>query len=174
MVDRQQRASRQANVSGQDWSSQQATQTPADVSQLHTQRLQYPAPQRPFPAQRYGLARAPASRPTMPPPVLPDPRAEAIATHLKEAIRLRKDAETLLDNLQVCSAHAADASERWLAVVHLIGRTPEQVQAYHQLEKQILEHSRELASLRQRWSACVAQAREHEEIARLMQGDALR
>lgn len=97
-----------------------------------------------------------------------------IAWHLRDAIRLRKEAELLLEHLRATSALAADASERWLDLVHLIGRTPAQNHAYNLLESQILEYSRRLANLRQKWSACMAKAREHEEIARVTQDSSLR
>jgi hypothetical protein len=49
-------------------------------------------------------------------------------------------------------------------------RTPEQAALYAQLEALVLTFSRQLASLRQRWTTCVmqAQAREYEDTARHM------
>lgn len=190
---------REARSSGPIWPSdsvpgpdpQQKTPAARDISQMHTQRLTghpglpemmtppkhthatytpLPEPILPVPATATPFAR-PAARPGVPDP---NPRTVAIAAHLKDAIRLRREAEGLLASLQVTSTLAADASERWLSLLHLIGRTPEQNQAYRQLEEQVLEYSRRLANLRQQWSVRMAQAREHEEIARVMQDAALR
>lgn len=151
-----------------------------DIAQLHTQLLQLPPALQPEATQgrQVGLAHPPLPEPSVPPTeptrTGPDPRTLEIATHLREAIRLRKEAETLLGNLQVISAQASDASERWLSLVHLIGRTSDQNTAYKQLETRILDYSHRLANLRQRWSTTMVQAREHEEIARAMQEGALR
>ena len=48
-------------------------------------------------------------------------------------------------------------------------RTPEQAALYAQLEALVLTFSRQLASLRQRWTTCVMQAPGHEDTARHLQ-----
>lgn len=193
MADQQRRhdAPRAESSSAPLWPSdadadrQQMTSAARDISQLHTQRLSWPPalPDLTTPPQHVLLTHPPLPEPALPasvsvsPPArnsASDPRTEAIAAHLKDAIRLRREAAGLLASLQVMSAASADASERWLNLLHLIGRTPEQNQTYQQLEKQILDYSRRLANVRQQWSVRMAHAREHEEIARVMQDASMR
>lgn len=159
------------------------THAATDISQLHTHLLGRPT-------SVQGIAvDTPATNGAyqpLPQPILPDltapgwrapakadPRTTTIAAHLQVAIRLRKEAEGWLNTLQATASLATDASAHWLDLVHLVGRTAQQNQAYKRLEEQILDYSRRLANLRQRWSACMAQAREHEEIARVMQDTSL-
>jgi len=88
-----------------------------------------------------------------------------MAEHVQAALRLREEAEQLLDVLQACSAEANAASQRWLTLLHTERRTPQQMAACTQLEAQVLGFSQQLASLRQRWTTCMTQARVHEEAA---------
>lgn len=69
------------------------------------------------------------------------------------------------------SAQANAESQRWFTLMHTPTpqRTPEHAVVCAQFEAQVLAFSRQLASLRQRWSACMTQAREHEDAARRMQ-----
>jgi len=105
----------------------------------------------------------------MPPPARPDPRTTAIAEHLRAALHWHDEADQLLDALKACSAQANAASQRWFSFMHTERRTLEQAAPYAQLEAQVLALSRQLANLRQRHAAYLAQAREHEEAARFIQ-----
>jgi hypothetical protein len=113
------------------------------------------------------------SLPLLPPLVLPpgerDPQTTAIAEHLRAAVRLNGEAYQLLDALKACSEHANAASQRWFThVTNAKKRAPRQAAEYAQLEAQVLTFSRQLASLRQRHAACLAQARAHEDAARFI------
>lgn len=169
-----------------------STPTAANISQLHTQRLDPPA----FPTSSASLrpptqgprvpslvhptsSKSPTSgprptsgpHPSLPAPALPrpaerEPQTTAImAEHVRAALRLREEAEQLLDTLKACSSEANAASQRWLTLLHTERRTPQQAAACAQLEAQVLTFSQQLASLRQRWAACMTQARAHEEAA---------
>lgn len=183
MIERQRDTPRLMSSSAQSRPAEGEHATPAatDVSQARALLLRRPA------ALEAAAGPQPArlTPPSALKPVLqtdasaveraaPDPRAEAIAAHLTDAHRFRKEAEGFLNNLQATATLAAAASARWLDLVHVVDRTADQNQAYKQLEEQILDYSRRLASLRQRWSTCMAQAREHEESARVLQESATR
>jgi hypothetical protein len=105
----------------------------------------------------------------VPPPVERDPQTAAIAEHLRAAVRLNGEAYQLLDALKACSEHANAASQRWFThVANAKRRSTKQAAAYAELEAQVLMFSRQLASLRQRHAACLAQARAHEDAARFI------
>jgi hypothetical protein len=75
----------------------------------------------------------------------------------------------LLDAALACSEHAKAASQRWFThVTNAKKPTPRQSAAYAELEAQVLTFSRQLAGLRQRHAACLAQARAHEDAARFI------
>jgi hypothetical protein len=169
--------------------------TAANSAQLHTQRLDPPAspaswrpptqgPRVPSvvssliqptlgPRPTSGLHPTSGARPrpplpatALPRPAEGDPQTAALmAEHVRAAVRLREEAEQLLDVLQACSAEANAASQRWLSLLHTERRTPQQMAACAELEAQVLTFSQQLASLRQRWTACMTQARVHEEAA---------
>ena len=110
--------------------------------------------------------RPPLPATALPRPAEGDPRTAALmAEHVRAALRLREEAEQLLDVLQARSAEANAASQRWLSLLQTERRTPQQMAACAQLEAQVLTFSQQLASLRQRWTACMTQARVHEEAA---------
>jgi hypothetical protein len=125
----------------------------------------------PFPTSGLHPTSGPRPRPTLPATALPrpaegDPQTAALmAEHVRAALRLREEAEQLLDVLQACSAEANAASQRWLSLLHTKRRTPPQMAACAELEAQVLTFSQQLASLRQRWTVCMTQARVHEEAA---------
>src|SRR5258708_37946625 len=165
------------------WDSQASVAVP-DISHLHTESLDPPEELRPLPQP---LALSPPSphvtriprplHPPLPAPELPsplatDPWAAAIEKHLRVAPRLHEEARHLHDTLTVSSAQANAASQRWFTLMHTPKRTPEHAVVCAQLEGQILAFSRQLASLRQRWAACMTQAREHEDAARHLQSAA--
>jgi hypothetical protein len=164
------------------WDSQRST-AGADIAHLHMENLNPPTSQRSLmptellshPAHvTHGppALHPPLPAPELPPPLGPDPWdpwTAAIAEHLRVAQRLHEEANQLHDTLTVYSGEANAASQRWFTLMHTQQRTPEHVVVCAQLENQILAFSRELASLRQRWSACMPQAREHEDAARRMQ-----
>lgn len=169
-------------VSSVSWDAQAALPT-VDISQLPSQLLDPPAYMRslmptesltpPAPSP-HTLRSSQPFHPPLPAPMLPlpkerDPQTVAIAEHLRAAMRLNGEADQLLDALNSCSAQANAAAQRWFSVMHLERRSPEQTALYAQLEAQVLAFSRQLASLRQRHTACLAQAREHEDAARHMQ-----
>jgi hypothetical protein len=87
---------------------------------------------------------------------------------MRAALHWHDEADQLLDALKACSARANAASQRWFTLMHTDRRTPQQAAMYAQLEAQVLAFSRQLADLRQRHAACLAQAREHEDAARRM------
>jgi hypothetical protein len=138
------------------WDSQVSTAV-LDVSQVHTQELDPPEYLRP------------PLPPLVPPPLERDPQTAAIAEHLRAAVRLNGEAYQVLDALKVCSAHANAAAERWFThVTNAQRRTARQAAAYAELEAQVLTLSRQLAGLRQRHAARLAQARAHEDAARFI------
>jgi hypothetical protein len=165
-----------------------------DVSHVHTQELDPPEYLRPLlppdvfssPPPTPSFPPAPQSLPPrhsaqqpplplpLPPPLVPpplqrDPRTAAIAEHLRAAVRLNGEAYQVLDALKACSEQANAAAQRWFThVTNAKKRTPRQAAAYAELEAQALTLSRQLASLRQRHAACLAQARAHEDAARLI------
>jgi hypothetical protein len=161
------------------WDSQRSTAV-SDVAHLHTEYLDPPAHLRSLMPPEVLSHPAPvthgpqALHPPLPAPMLPpsresDPWTAAIEEHLRAAQRLHEEADHLHDTLTVYSAQANTASQRWFTLMHTPQRTSEHAVVCAQLENQILAFSRELASLRQRWSACMTQAREYEDAARLMQ-----
>jgi hypothetical protein len=167
------------------WDSQ-ASATVSDVSHLHTEYLEPPAYVRsPMPPEVLSHPTHPTHvtqvprflHPPLPAPELPspagpapwDPWTAAMKEHLRAAQRLHEEADQLHHTLTVSSAQANAASQRWFTLMHTQQRTPEHALVCAQLEGQILAFSRQLASLRQRWTTCMTQAREHEETARLMQ-----
>jgi hypothetical protein len=189
-------APRDSRVSTAVLDISQVSTAALDVSHVHTQELdppEYlrpllppeafsspspapsfpPAPRSPPPlhaAQHSPLPLPlPLSPPLVPPPLERDPQTAAIAEHLRAAVRLNRDAYQLLDALKVCSAEANAAAQRWFThVTNAQKRTPRQSAAYADLEAQVLTFSRQLASLRQRHAACLAQARAHEDAARFI------
>jgi hypothetical protein len=173
------------------WESQVSTAA-LDITQLHTERLDPPAslepllppdvvsspppppafppaPPSPPPLHSAQFAHPPLPLPLVPPPGERDPRAAAIAEHLRAARLQHENAELVLDALKQCSAEANLASQRWFTLMHAGRRAPEQAAAYARLEEQVLALSRQMAHLRLRHSAYVEQAREHEDAARRMQ-----
>ena len=163
-----------------------------DISQVHTELLDPPEYLRPLlppdvfssPPPAPSFPSAPPSLPPLhsaqhaPVPLPPalvsppgerDPQTAAIAEHLRAAVRLNGEAYQLLDALKACSAEANAAAQRWFThVTNAKKRTPRQAAAYAELEAQVLTFSRQLASLRQRHAACLAQARAHEDAARFI------
>lgn len=130
-----------------------------------------PAPQSPPPLHAAQHPPVPLSLPPAlaSPPGARDPQTVAIAEHLRAAVRLNGEAYQLLDALKACSEQANAAAERWFThVTNAKKRTPRQAAAYAELEAQVLTLSRQLASLRQRHAACLAQARVHEDAARFI------
>jgi hypothetical protein len=181
--------SRHPDTDPLEWDSQ-VSSAALDISQMHTQLLDPPEymrslmptellstpsllPPPSFPSSSHSAhpLHAPLS-PVLPPAAERDPRTVAIAAHLRAAMRLNGEANQLLDALKACSAQANAAAQRWFSVMHLERRTPEQAAIYAQLEAQVLTFSRQLADLRQRHAACLAQAREHEDAAHHMQSAA--
>ena len=160
----------------------QASDTVSDVSHLHTEYLEPPAyvrsPMSPevlsHPMHATQVPRflhPPLPAPELPSPAGPDPWdpwTAAIKEHLRAAQRLHEEADQLHDTLTVYSGEANAVSQRWFTLMHTQQRTPEHAVVYAQLENQILAFSRQLASLRQRWTTCMTQAREYEDAARLM------
>jgi hypothetical protein len=129
-----------------------------------------PAPQSPPPLHAAQQPPLPLPLPPpVPPPLQRDPQTVAIAEHLRAAVRLNEEAYQLLDALKACSEYANAASQRWFThVTNAKRRTPRQAVAYAELEAQVLTFSRQLASLRQRHAACLAQARAHEDAGRFI------
>jgi hypothetical protein len=144
-----------------------------DISQMHTYLLEPPEYLWPLvPTTRLSL--------TSPQPMVASPEQHdkghfaehhvqtmANAEHLRAALRLRDEAEQLLEALTQCSAQANTLVQRWFGFMHTERRSPQQTAQYVQLEERVLVIARQLASLRHRHAACLAQAREHEEAAGL-------
>jgi hypothetical protein len=132
-----------------------------DISQVHT-HLRTPP--------EYLWSLVPTTRLASPEPVLPPPDLRAlqtvdIAEHLRAALRLHEEAEQLFAALQRCSAQANALALRWFGIMQTERRSPQQAAQYAQLEAHVVAIARQLATLRQRHSACLAQACEHEEAA---------
>jgi hypothetical protein len=186
-------APRDSQVSTAALDISQVSTAALDVSHVHTQELDPPEYLRPLlppdvflsPPPAPSLPPAPQSPPPqhsaqhpalplpLPPLVSPpgerDPQTAAIAEHLRAAVRLNGEAYQLLNALKVCSEHANAASQRWFShVTNAQKRSPRQATAYAELEAQVLTFSRQVASLRQRHAACLAQARAHEDAARFI------
>jgi hypothetical protein len=124
-----------------------------DVSELGTTLL------RPEIADRY------APRPAPQPPVAPQVQALLAAEHDIASQRRRMEATQLDLQIRHRAEHFTAVVARWRELLHVVRRDPAQAAELEQLERQIMEYSRELAQLRQQWTNCTIAAREHEEAA---------
>jgi hypothetical protein len=187
-------APRDSQVSTAVLDISQVSTAALDVSHVHTQELDPPEYLRPLlPPEAFSsppptLSFPPTPQSSLPlhsaqqlplplplspalvsPPLGRDPQTTAIAEHLRAAVRLNEEAYQLLDALKACSEQANAASQRWFThVANAKRRTARQAAAYAELEAQVLTFSRQLAGLRQRHAACLAQARAHEDAARFI------
>lgn len=134
MNDRQRNTPRIAPSSAPWWPAEleHVTRAAKDISQLHTHLLRRPTSSQRIAADAPALdiPHAPLPEPIVPSiagptrsaPTVSDPRTAAITAHLQNAIRLRKEAEGWLSGLQITASLAADASARWLELIHLCGK----------------------------------------------------
>jgi len=116
---------------------------PVDVSEMHTTRLQPPS--------RAGQT--------------PPEAQEKIAWHRAEAALWREQAERLLEPLKLEFNRFAQGVARWQRLAHSPARTSAEDTELATIERDIPAQAESMARSRQRWTACLLAAREHDDDA---------
>ena len=122
---------------------------PTDISQVHTTLLRRPA-----------LGNTPAPSPTA--SSAPERSAER---HTTEARLWREQAERLVEELKHEMNRFARAVDRWQRLMSLSTRTIVEDAELAAIERELPLQAQRMGRCRERWTACLVAAREHDDTA---------
>jgi hypothetical protein len=121
---------------------------PTDISQVHTTLLRRPAIGSPTAS---GTASSPTQR--------------SAERHTAEARLWREQAERLVDELKQEMNRFARAVERWHRLMSLTTRTTVEDAELAAIERELPLQAQRMGRCRERWTACLVAAREHDDTA---------
>jgi hypothetical protein len=129
-------------------SAQDGATQPTDISQVHTTLLRRPAIASPEgPATASSTTERSAER------------------HTAEARLWREQAERLVDELKQDMNRFARAVERWHRLMSLSMRTTVEDAELAAIERELPLQAQRMGRCRERWTACLVAAREHDDTA---------
>ena len=121
---------------------------PTDISQVHTM-----------------LLRRPASGPPAPSATASSTPERSAERHTAEARLWREQAERLVDELKHEMNHFARAVGRWHRLMSLPTRTIVEDAELAAIERELPLQAQRMGRCRERWTACLVAAREHDDTA---------